>query len=146
MSELPSQRLPNCSVKPLAGGGERSGEGDVERASGEEEKVHMAQAAALSTHAAWPATGSLQPRWKRLLPDSIPESKPCSSSRCWWPRAPACCAALCNLRNTLRRSPEGHKPTDARVRPGQLRRCCHRHPCQRQAGRCRAACGTSAQA
>lgn len=52
MSELPSQRLPDCSVKPLAGGGERSGEGDVERASGEEEKVRMAQAAALSAHAA----------------------------------------------------------------------------------------------
>lgn len=52
MSELPSQCLPNCSVKLLAGGGEQSGEGDTERASGEEEKVHMAQAAALSTHAA----------------------------------------------------------------------------------------------
>lgn len=52
MSELLSQCLPNCSVKPLAGGGEPSGEGDTERASREEEKVHMAQAAALSTHAA----------------------------------------------------------------------------------------------
>lgn len=52
MSELPSQCLPNCSVKLLAGGGEQSREGDTERASGEEEKVHMAQAAALSTHAA----------------------------------------------------------------------------------------------
>lgn len=52
MSELPSQCLPNCSVKPLTGGGEQSGERDMERASGEEEKVHMAQAAALSTHAA----------------------------------------------------------------------------------------------
>lgn len=52
MSELLSQCLPNCSVKLLAGGGELSGEGDTERASREEEKVHMAQAAALSTHAA----------------------------------------------------------------------------------------------
>lgn len=52
MSELLSQCLPNCSVKPLAGGGELRGEGDTERASREEEKVHMAQAAALSTHAA----------------------------------------------------------------------------------------------
>lgn len=52
MSELLSQCLPNCSVKLLAGGGELSGEGDMERASREEEKVHMAQAAALSTHAA----------------------------------------------------------------------------------------------
>lgn len=29
MSELLSQCLPNCSVKPLAGGGELSGEGDT---------------------------------------------------------------------------------------------------------------------
>lgn len=119
MSEPRSQCLPNCSVKALAGGGEWSGKGDTERASGEEEKVHMAQTAALSAHAACnhklASLGEPSPRWKRLLPDSIPGSEPCSSSCRRWPPWPpalpaappaphrAICAAHCSavLRVTI---------------------------------------------
>lgn len=109
MSELPSQCLPNCSVKPLAGGGEQSGEGDMERASGEEEKVHMAQAAALSTHAACS-------RWlaSRREPSApLEEAAARQHSRKQTLRqlpllvAQSPCLLRRNLCNTLHRSPGG---------------------------------------
>lgn len=91
MSELLSQRLPNCSVKPPAGGGERSREGNTERASREEEKVHTAQTAAFSTRAAChhrlASLGEPSPHWKRLLPDSTPDSEPFSSSAAGGPKS-----------------------------------------------------------
>lgn len=93
MSELLSQCLPNCSVKLLAGGGEPSREGDTERASREEEKVHMAQAAALSTHAALQPLagqphGAFSPTGRGCCQTAFQKASPAAAPCCWWPRGP----------------------------------------------------------
>lgn len=98
MSELLSQCLPNCSVKPPARRGRGAGKETWRGQMGRRRRSiwHQLQRSAhtLPAAAGWAVAGSPWPRWRRLLPDSIPESKPCSSSHCRWPRTPACCTAV----------------------------------------------------
>lgn len=113
MAESLSQRLPDCSVKPPAGGGERSREGDRERASGEEEKVHMAQTAArvLPAIRGSPASGSFSPL-EEAAARQHSRQQALQQLRCWWPEVPACRgtgSAPGDFGKATCRSPEGHQ-------------------------------------
>lgn len=110
MAESLSQRLPDCSVKAPAGGGERSRE---------EEKVHMAQTAArvLPAITGSPDSGSFSPLEGDAARQHL-RQQTLQQLRRWWPEVPACRgtgSAPGDFGKATCHSPEGHQVMSTRV-------------------------------
>lgn len=143
MSELLSQCLPNCSVKPPARRGRRHREGKRGGGEGPYGTSCSVQHTRRPQLLAGQPQGALGPAGGGCCQTAFQKASHAAAPAAGGPSPRLLHRCLCN---TLHRSPEGHRPTDARLRPDPPRRCRHSHPHRQRAGRCKPACATSAQA